>query len=106
MVAYIVFTRERTRDQAELDTYSQEVSASLTGHAATTRAYYGRQEDSRVRPSRAWSYSSFPLSRRPRPGMTAPPIARCGSTDTKAPTTAPSSSKASDAEEFHRRQQS
>ena len=32
MVAYIVFTRERTRDQAELDTYSQEVSASLTGH--------------------------------------------------------------------------
>jgi hypothetical protein len=29
MVAYIVFTRERTRDQAELDTYSQEVSASL-----------------------------------------------------------------------------
>ena len=44
MVAYIVFTRERTRDQAELDTYSQEVSASLTGHDVTTRAYYGRQE--------------------------------------------------------------
>jgi uncharacterized protein (DUF1330 family) len=42
MVAYIVFTRERTRDQAELDIYSQEVSASLTGHAVTTRAY--RQE--------------------------------------------------------------
>src|SRR4029453_9572967 len=57
---------------------------------------------SRVRPSKAWSYSSFPLSRRPRPGMTAPPIARCGSTDTKAPTTVPSSSKAGDAEEFHR----
>ena len=44
MVAYIVFTRERTRNQAELDTYSQEVSASLTGHDVTTRAYYGRQE--------------------------------------------------------------
>ena len=28
MVAYIVFTRERTRNQAELDTYSQKVSAS------------------------------------------------------------------------------
>ena len=44
MVAYIVFTRERTRDQAELDTYSQKVSASLTGHAVTTRAFYGHQE--------------------------------------------------------------
>ena len=44
MVAYIVFTRERTRDPGELDTYSQEVSASLTGHDVTTRAYYGRQE--------------------------------------------------------------
>jgi hypothetical protein len=28
MVAYIVFTRERTRDPAELDTYSQKVSTS------------------------------------------------------------------------------
>ena len=37
MVAYIVFTRERTRDPGELDTYSQEVSASLTGHDVTTR---------------------------------------------------------------------
>ena len=44
MVAYILFTRERTRDQAELDTYSQKVSASLTGHAVTTRAFYGHQE--------------------------------------------------------------
>jgi uncharacterized protein (DUF1330 family) len=44
MVAYIVFTRERTRDQAELDTYSQKVPASLRGHAVTTRAFYGRQE--------------------------------------------------------------
>src|SRR5262249_19111528 len=31
---------------------------------------------------------------RPRPGMTAPPIERCGNIDTRAPTTAPSSSKA------------
>jgi hypothetical protein len=104
MVAYIVFTRERTRDQAELDTYSQEVSASLTGHAKQPAHTMAARKYSRARRSRAWSYWSFPLSRRPRPGMTAPPIARCGSTDTKAPTTAPSSSKASDAEEFYRRQ--
>jgi hypothetical protein len=44
MVAYIVFTRERTRNQAELDTYSQKVPASMSGHALTPRALYGRQE--------------------------------------------------------------
>jgi uncharacterized protein (DUF1330 family) len=44
MVAYIVFTRERTRNQAELDTYMQKVPASMTGHAVTPRALYGRQE--------------------------------------------------------------
>ena len=44
MVAYIVFTRERTRNQAELDTYSQKVSTSMMGHPITARAFYGRQE--------------------------------------------------------------
>jgi hypothetical protein len=44
MVAYIVFTRERTRNQAELDTYSQKVPASMPGHAVTPRASYGRLE--------------------------------------------------------------
>ena len=37
MVAYIVFTRERTRNQAELDTYSQKVSASMTGRPILLR---------------------------------------------------------------------
>ncbi len=44
MVTYIVFTRERTRNQAELDTYLEKVSASMPGHAITPRALYGRQE--------------------------------------------------------------
>jgi uncharacterized protein (DUF1330 family) len=44
MVAYIVFTRERTRNQAELDTYSQKASASMPGHALTPRVFYGRLE--------------------------------------------------------------
>ena len=44
MVAYMVFTRERTSDPAELDTYSQKVSTSMTGHPVTARAFYGRQE--------------------------------------------------------------
>jgi integrase len=50
-----------------------------------------------VRGSKAWPFSSFPPSTRPRPGTTAPPIARCASTDTKAPIIASSSSKACDA---------
>jgi hypothetical protein len=97
MVAYIVFTRERTRNQAELDTYSQKVPASMPGHALTPRAFYGRLEVLEGARSKAWSFSSFPPSTRPWPGTTAPPIARCASIDTKAPIIASSSSKACDA---------
>src|SRR5215475_345336 len=99
MVAYIVFTRERTRDQAELDTYSQNVSASLTGHAVTTRAYYGRQEVLEGAAVEGVVILEFPTFDEAKAWYDSPAY-RSGSTDTKAPTTAPSSSKASDAEEF------
>jgi uncharacterized protein (DUF1330 family) len=44
MAAYIVFLRENTRDAAELDTYSQNVDATLAGHPVTVLAAYGAQE--------------------------------------------------------------
>ena len=44
MSAYIVFTREATRDAAELATYSQKVGGALAGHPVTVLAAYGRQE--------------------------------------------------------------
>lgn len=44
MSAYIVFTRESTRDTAELETYSQQVGGALTGHPVSVLAAYGRQE--------------------------------------------------------------
>ena len=44
MAAYIVFTRESTRDAAELATYSEQVGETLTGHPVTVLAAYGRQE--------------------------------------------------------------
>lgn len=44
MSAYIVFTREATRDGAELEKYSQQVGATLGGHPVTVLAAYGRQE--------------------------------------------------------------
>jgi uncharacterized protein (DUF1330 family) len=44
MAAYIVFTRESTRDAVELDTYSDNVSATLAGHPVAVLAAYGRHE--------------------------------------------------------------
>jgi uncharacterized protein (DUF1330 family) len=44
MSAYIVFTRESTRNAAELETYSQEVGATLAGHRVGVLAAYGRHE--------------------------------------------------------------
>ena len=42
--AYVIFMRERTRDAAELKTYSEKAPASLVGQPATLLAAYGRQE--------------------------------------------------------------
>ena len=42
--AYVIFIRERTRDDAELKTYSPRAAASLDGHPVTMLAVYGRQE--------------------------------------------------------------
>jgi uncharacterized protein (DUF1330 family) len=44
MAVYAIFTRESTRDAAELKTYSQQVGDTLTGHPVTVLAAYGRQE--------------------------------------------------------------
>ena len=44
MAAYIVFTRESTRDAAELETYSEKVGGTLAGHPVTVLAAYGRHE--------------------------------------------------------------
>jgi uncharacterized protein (DUF1330 family) len=44
MATYIVFTRESTRNPAELETYSEKVGATLAGHPVTVLAAYGRQE--------------------------------------------------------------
>ena len=44
MTAYIVFTRESTKDPAEPATYLQVSGGTLAGHPVTPRALYGRQE--------------------------------------------------------------
>ncbi|AQS88049.1 hypothetical protein AA101099_1359 [Neoasaia chiangmaiensis NBRC 101099] len=45
MATYIVFTRERILDQAEMDTYSQSVGETFKGHPIKILAAYGAQEN-------------------------------------------------------------
>ena len=44
MATYIVFTRESTKNQSELDAYTPKAVASLEGHPVKVLAAYGRQE--------------------------------------------------------------
>lgn len=44
MIAYIIFTRERTHDVAELETYAGKAAASAQGHPVKPLAYYGEIE--------------------------------------------------------------
>lgn len=44
MAALIVFTRERTREQAEMDTYAGLAGPTLAGHEGKPHAFYGKNE--------------------------------------------------------------
>ncbi|WP_197442828.1 DUF1330 domain-containing protein [Lignipirellula cremea] len=44
MAAYIIFMRERTLDQAELETYWSQVPPTLDGRPIRVLAAYGRHE--------------------------------------------------------------
>ena len=44
MSAYVVFTRERTRDQAEMDTYSKMAGAAMAGQEVKPHVIYGKCE--------------------------------------------------------------
>lgn len=44
LATYIVFTRESTQDQQELDIYASKVGATLAGHPVKVLAAYGAQE--------------------------------------------------------------
>jgi uncharacterized protein (DUF1330 family) len=44
MATYIVFTRESTQDQGELDAYQADVGDSFAGHPIKVLAAYGPQQ--------------------------------------------------------------
>jgi uncharacterized protein (DUF1330 family) len=44
MAAFVVFIRDKTKKQSEMDTYTAKAGPSLEGHAVTIHAAYGRHE--------------------------------------------------------------
>lgn len=60
MAAYMVFTREKTTDQAELDIYMKEVGPTLAGREFTMHAVYGKHETLEGPPVEGVVVISFP----------------------------------------------
>lgn len=44
MAAYIIFIKEKTINQEELNIYAKEAPAGLIGHSITARATYGKNQ--------------------------------------------------------------
>ena len=44
MVAYVIFIKERTNNQGELDLYKETAPAALAGHPITFRIAHGHKE--------------------------------------------------------------
>ncbi len=60
MSVYIVFTKEKTVDQAEFDLYQSKVPATLAGHELKVLAAYGKQEVLEGPPSEGIVIIEFP----------------------------------------------
>jgi uncharacterized protein (DUF1330 family) len=60
MSAYMVFTRDKTLDQNELNLYSKEVPATLINHQVKILALYGRHEDLEGDPTEGTVILEFP----------------------------------------------
>ncbi len=45
MGAYMIFTRDKTLDQHEMDVYSKDAGKTLAGHEVKALAFYGAHED-------------------------------------------------------------
>ena len=60
MAAYLVFTRDKTLDQGELNTYSKMVPPTLAGREATIHAAYGKHETLEGAPVEGVVIISFP----------------------------------------------
>lgn len=62
MSTYVVFTREKTLDQHELDIYVKEAGATGAGHPIKVLAFYGRHEDLEGSPTEGTVIVEFPTT--------------------------------------------
>ena len=60
MSAYMIFTREKTVDQNEMDVYSKTVGPTMAGHPLKTLAFYGKHEDLEGAPTEGTVIAEFP----------------------------------------------
>ena len=60
MSVYMIFTREKTTDQHELDLYFKEVPPTAVGHEMKTLAFYGKHEDLEGAPTEGTVIVEFP----------------------------------------------
>jgi uncharacterized protein (DUF1330 family) len=62
MAAYMVFTREKTTDPAELEIYGKMAGAASAGHPLTPLVIYGKQEVLEGPPIEGVVVLSFPTA--------------------------------------------
>jgi len=60
MTAYMIFTREKTTDQAELDKYGPMAGAASKGHQLTPLVVYGKHEVLEGAPTEGVVVLAFP----------------------------------------------
>jgi uncharacterized protein (DUF1330 family) len=60
MSAYMIFTRDKMLDPAEMDAYNKNVAATVTGHPGKVLAYYGAHQDLEGAPTEGTVILEFP----------------------------------------------
>ena len=60
MSAYLIFTREKTLDQKELEIYWEQIRETLAGHSVKVLASYGAHEDLEGPPTEGTVIAEFP----------------------------------------------
>ena len=75
MTAYVVMTRDRTKDQAELDAYRSKGPSTLNGRPATPIAFYGDLEFLDGEPIEAAAILAFPTAKEARDWYESPEYA-------------------------------
>jgi Domain of unknown function (DUF1330) len=94
MVAYVIFIKEKTKKQAEIELYKQMAPAGMAGHPITFRIAHGRKEVVEGPDCEDMMMLEFPTLTRQKHGTTVQPTKPQASIASRVQTIAPSSLKA------------